>query len=61
MFNIKAKRKMKKYYVARVYESKSFTPDIIFGTNSREDADQYAAIMKRTEEGARDFIVLTLA
>ena len=52
---------MKKYYVARVYESKSFTPDIIFGTNSREDADQYAAIMKRTEEGARDFIVLTLA
>ena len=57
----KQKRQMKKYYVARVYPGTSFTPDIIFGTDSREDADEYAAIMIRTEGNAREFIILTPA
>ena len=57
----KQKRQMKKYYVARVYPGTSFTPDIIFGTDSREDADEYAAIMRRTEGNAREFIILTPA
>jgi len=48
---------MKKYFVARTFES--LNPSIIFDTDIKEDAETYAAIMKRRED--REFIVLTLA
>ena len=48
---------MKKYFVARVYES-CLMPSIVFNTDSREDADQYAAILQRN--GEHEYIVLTL-
>ena len=49
---------MKKYFVARVYGS-GMMPSVVFSSDSREDADLYASIMKRNEE--REYIVLTLA
>ncbi len=49
---------MKKYFVARVHESGYSLPSIVFNTDSKEDADQYAAIMRRNEE--KEFIVLSL-
>ena len=49
---------MKKYYVARVYDSGAL-PSVVFSTDSREDADLYAAIMKRNED--KTYIVLALA
>ena len=49
---------MKKYYVARVYDS-GIMPTIVFSTDSCEDADLYAAIMKRNED--KTYIVLALA
>ena len=58
MKTTKRRRIMKKYFVARVYAS-GMMPSVVFSTDSREDADLYAAIMKRNEE--REYIVLTLA
>lgn len=57
-YNNLNQRKMKKYFVARVHESGYSMPSIVFNTDSREDADQYAAIMRRNED--KEFIVLTL-
>ncbi len=37
----------------------TYLPDIEFNTDSREDADKYAEIKKRSDE-ERDYIVLTL-
>jgi hypothetical protein len=50
---------MKKYFVACTYKSGTYMPDIEFNTDSREDADKYAEIKKRSDE-ERDYIVLTL-
>ena len=58
METTKNRRIMKKYYVARVYDS-GIMPTIVFSTDSCEDADLYAAIMKRNED--RTYIVLALA
>ena len=58
METTKNNRGMKKYYVARVYDS-GIMPTIVFSTDSREDADLYAAIMKRNED--KTYIVLALA
>ena len=53
------RKKMKKYFVARTYKSGTYLPDTEFNTDSREDADKYAEIKKRSDE-ERDYIVLTL-
>lgn len=47
---------MKKYFVARTYES--LNPSIVFSTDIKKDAEDYAAIMRRSE--GREFIVLTM-
>lgn len=49
---------MKKYFVAR--NGKYTMPDLVFNTDSREDAVQYAAIMQRNEDKDYEFVVLTL-
>lgn len=60
MFTTSNKRKkMKKYFVAHVYKGGSYLPDIEFNTDSREDADKYAEIKKRSDDD-KDYIVLTL-
>lgn len=48
---------MKKYFVAKVYEGGYSLPSIVFNTDSRDDADQYAAIMHRND--GKEYIVLT--
>lgn len=52
-------KKMKKYFVAHVYKSGTFLPDIEFNTDSREDAEKYAEIKRRSDD-EKDYIVLTL-
>lgn len=48
---------MKKYYIAKVFESGYSMPSIVFDTNSRENANQYAAIMRHNDD--HEYIVLT--
>lgn len=55
----KQKKEDEKIFVACTYKSGTYLPDIEFNTDSREDADKYAEIKKRSDE-ERDYIVLTL-
>ena len=55
-FKFKIRRKMKKYYVARLYGNGSLLPNILFQSESREDADKYAALMRKSD--GRDYVVL---
>ena len=47
---------MKKYFVARVYSSR-MTPSIEFNTDSREDAEQFAALMQRNDKEYEYFVL----
>ncbi|MBR2093509.1 MAG: hypothetical protein IJ904_05665 [Candidatus Methanomethylophilaceae archaeon] len=47
---------MKKYYVARLYGNETLLPNILFQSESREDADKYAALMRKSD--GRDYVVL---
>ena len=55
-FKYKIRRKMKKYYVARLYGNETLLPNILFQSESREDADKYAALMRKSD--GRDYVVL---
>ena len=50
---------MKKYYVARTYDSGLTTPTVVFMTDILEDAKAYAGIMERAE--GKTYSVLMLA
>ena len=56
MLTFKFRRKMRKYYVARLYKNGSLMPDILFQSESREDAEKYAALMRKSD--GRDYAVL---
>ena len=49
---------MKKYYVARIYESGVTPPSVGFMTDIYDDAFAYAGIMERAE--GKKYTVLTL-
>lgn len=49
---------MKKFFVAR--DGRFSMPEIVFNTDSREDAVQYAAIMQRNEDKDYEYVVLAL-
>ena len=55
-FKFKIRRKMKKYYVARLYGNETLLPNILFQSESREDADKYAALMRKSD--GHDYVVL---
>ena len=55
-FKFKFRRKMKKYYVARLYGNETPLPNILFQSESREDADKYAALMRKSD--GRNYVVL---
>lgn len=55
-FKFNIRRKMKKYYVARLYGNETLLPNILFQSESREDADKYAALMRKSD--GRDYVVL---
>ena len=55
-FKFKIRRKMKKYYVARLYGNETLLPNILFQSESREDADKYAALIRKSD--GRDYVVL---
>ncbi len=40
---------MKKYFVARLYNSESVLPSIVFSTDIEEDAKNYAGIVSRSD------------
>ena len=55
-FKFKIRRQMKKYYVARLYGNETLLPNILFQSESREDAEKYAALMRKSD--GRDYAVL---
>lgn len=58
MLTFKFRRKMRKYYVARLYKNSSLMPDILFQSESREDADKFATLMRKSD--GRDYVVLVI-
>ena len=46
----------KKYFVVQVYEC-GFTPHVEFGTDSREEAEQFATLVRRNNPD-NEYIVL---
>lgn len=52
----KATDHMKKYFVARVCGI-GYTPYIEFNTDSREDAEQFAALMQRNDKEYEYFVL----
>jgi hypothetical protein len=52
----KATEHMKKYFVARVCGI-GYTPYIEFNTDSREDAEQFAALMQRNDKEYEYFVL----
>ncbi len=49
---------MKQFFVAR--DGRYNMPEIVFNTDSREDAGLYADIMQRNEEKEYEYFVLAL-